>query len=97
MNIDSLTGVNQLSAINEQLSVYPNPFSDEIFVTVNSSAEDVKDWNLQITDVLGRTVCTKASLNYNNVLDLSKTPSGVYFITVTSKNGRAVFPVIRQE
>jgi hypothetical protein len=95
--IDSITGINQLSVINEELSVYPNPFSDEIFVTINSSAQDVTDWNLQITDVLGRTVYTKASLNYTNAIDLSKISSGVYFITVTSKNGRAVFPVIRQE
>jgi hypothetical protein len=90
------TGINHLSVINEQISVYPNPTGGEIFVNINSSVADVKDWNLQITDVLGGTVYTKLSLNYSNDIDLSNLPGGVYFITVINKTGQAVFPVIKQ-
>jgi sugar lactone lactonase YvrE len=89
-------GINQLSVISEQLSVYPNPTGGEIFVNISSSVADVKDWNLQITDVLGRTLYTKQSLNYNNDIDLSSLPGGVYFITVINKTGRAVVPVVKQ-
>ena len=97
MNISSLTGVNQLSAISGQLSVYPNPFNSTIYVTINPSAQYVNDWSLQITDVLGRIIYSRISLNYSNEINLSKIPSGVYFITVTNEKGRAVFPIIRQE
>ncbi len=90
------TGINQLLAISYQLSIYPNPFSNSIFIKINSSAENVNDWNLLVTDVLGRTLYSRQSLNYNNEIDLSNLSSGVYFITVINKTGRAVVPVVKQ-
>ncbi len=91
-----LTGINQLSAISNQLSIYPNPFTNELFIKINSSAGDISDWSLQITDVLGRTLFTKSSLDYTNEIDLSNLSGGVYFITVINKTGRAVMPVVKQ-
>jgi trimeric autotransporter adhesin len=90
------TGINQLSINKDLLSIYPNPASGEIVVNISSSVADVKNWNLQITDVLGRTVYARSSLNYNNAIDLSNLAVGMYFITVTDKTARAVFPVVRQ-
>jgi uncharacterized repeat protein (TIGR03803 family) len=89
-------GINQLSAISNQLSIYPNPTSGEIIVNISSSVGEVKDWNLRITDVLGRAVYSKLSLNYNNDIDLSKLPNGVYFVTVINKMGEAAVPVVKQ-
>ncbi len=96
MEVDSIAGINQLSEIRNQLSIYPNPFSNEIFIKINSSVENLNDWNLQVKDVLGRTVYSKQSLNYINDIDLSYLSSGVYFITVINNTGRAVYPVVRQ-
>jgi N-acetylneuraminic acid mutarotase len=89
------TGINQLSAISEQLSVYPNPTSSELFVNISSSVSNVKEWTLQITDVLGRMLYSRLSLNYNNDIDLSNLPGGVYFIAVINKTERAVVPVVK--
>jgi trimeric autotransporter adhesin len=94
--VTTISGINQLSVNSDQLLIYPNPTSGEIIVNINSSVGEVKDWNLQITDVLGRTVYTRQSLNYSNDIDLSNLPNGVYFITVINKTGRAVVPVVRQ-
>ncbi len=91
-----LAGINQLSINSDQLSIYPNPFNNDIFIKINSLAENVKDWTLQITDVLGRTLYVKLSLNYDNEIDLSNLSGGVYFIIVINKTGRAVFPVVKQ-
>jgi hypothetical protein len=96
MKIDSITGINQLSVISNQLSIYPNPFNGTIFVQINSSADDIEDWTMQITDVLGRTVYGLRALNYNNEINLSSLASGVYFMTVTNKTGKAVFPIVKQ-
>jgi trimeric autotransporter adhesin len=90
------TGMAQLSINSNQLSIYPNPAGGEIFININSSVADVKDWNLQITDVLGRTLYTRQSLNYTNDIDLSNLPGGMYFITVINKTGRATMPVVKQ-
>ncbi len=96
MKVDSITGINQLSAISNQISIYPNPFSNDIFIKINSSAENVQDWNLQVSDVLGRIVYNLQSLNYSNDIDLSNLANGVYFITVINKTGRAVIPIVKQ-
>jgi hypothetical protein len=96
MCISTLSGINQLSAISNQLSIYPNPFNNQIFIKINSSAEDVKDWTMQLTDVLGRTLYSMPSLNYNNEIDLSNLSGGVYFITVINKTGRTAVPVVKQ-
>ena len=92
----SKTGNKQLTVNSGQVTVYPNPTSSEIFVNINSSAGEVKDWNLQITDVLGRAVFTKQSLNHSNNIDLSNLSSGVYFISVINKTGKEVIPVVKQ-
>jgi hypothetical protein len=95
--ITSLSGIYPLLINPGQLSIYPNPTGGEIFISISSSVADVKDWNLQITDVLGRTVYTiKTALNYSNDIDLSNLPGGVYFITVINKIGRTVMPVVKQ-
>jgi hypothetical protein len=91
-----VTGINRLSINANLLSIYPNPTGGELFVNISPSVADVKDWNLQITDVLGRMVYNRLSLNYSNDIDLSNLPEGVYFIIVIDKSERAVVPIIRQ-
>lgn len=93
---DSTTSLNQLSALGSQLSIYPNPFNNNIFIKINSSASNIDEWSLLVTDVLGRTLFTQSSLDYNNTIDLSNLPGGVYFITVINKTARVVFPVVKQ-
>ncbi len=96
VRIDSVTGIDQLSVISNQLSIYPNPTGGQFFLTISSSVRDVRDWNLQITDVLGRTVYIKQPLNYNNDIDIFDLPKGIYFIKVINKSERAVLPVVKQ-
>jgi hypothetical protein len=91
-----VTGINRLSINPNLLSIYPNPTGGELFVNISPSVADVKDWNLQITDVLGRTVYNRLSLNYSNEIDLSNLPGGVYFITIINNSARAVYPVVKQ-
>ena len=93
---DSTTSINQLSGISEQLSIYPNPFNNNIFIKINAGVKNIGDWNLEVTDMLGRTLYTKTSLNYNNELDLTDLANGIYFISVVNKTGRAVFKVVKQ-
>ena len=93
---DSTTSINQLSIISDQLSIYPNPFNNYITVKINSSVSNVNEWNLRLTDVLGRTLLTVPSLNYSNELNLSNFSSGMYFIEVINKADRAVFTVVKQ-
>ena len=93
---DSTTSINRLSLISNQLSIYPNPTTGDVFIKINSWASNVNEWSLQLTDVLGRILFTMPSLNYSNEIDLSGLPGSMYFITVTNNTARAVFPVVKQ-
>jgi hypothetical protein len=90
------TGIDQVSVIGNQVSIYPNPFNNNVGIKINTSAGDISDWNLQVIDMLGRTIYNKLSLNYDNEIDLSNLSNGVYFLTVINQTGQATFPVVKQ-
>ncbi len=99
VDITSLTGINQLTVDNGQLTVYPNPTSSSVFIKINSPVQDAGDWNLQVTDVLGRTLFTMPPLNPLKgtfEIDLSNFAGGIYFISVINKTGREVVPVMKE-
>ncbi len=88
--------IAQISNISNQLSVCPNPFNNDVFIRINSVG-DINDWNMQIADVLGRTLYSIPYLNYTYEIDLSNLPGGMYFIIVINKTGRAIIvPVVKQ-
>ena len=93
---DSTTNINELVAIKNQISIYPNPTDGELFINLNPSLKNIREWRLDVTDCLGRKVFSKESLTYNNELDLSELPDGIYFIALANKTARIVLPVVKQ-
>ncbi len=78
---NSTTGIPQLSANNNQLSIYPNPTNGIITITSTKNIDEVK-----VTNLLGQTVLESASvyLGAKQAIDLSKFSDGMYFVTATS-------------
>jgi PKD repeat protein len=66
---------------NFNLLVYPNPFSDVIFIETKESGI------LQITDILGKTVKTVYCENKTSI-DLKELDNGIYFIK--TENGKTL-------
>ncbi|HTA61940.1 MAG TPA: T9SS type A sorting domain-containing protein [Bacteroidia bacterium] len=77
----SSTGINQIETNANQLKIYPNPASNEIFIS--SDKESIK--NITITNLLGQFVINENDImsQSNNLfkINLKNIPSGVYFIT----------------
>jgi len=90
------TGFAQVELKNE-ITLFPNPFSNLIHFHLNEPIENLKDWNLKIIDELGRVVYSNNSLNYNNTFDLTNMPSGLYLIFIKNKSDYAVFKMTKQE
>jgi trimeric autotransporter adhesin len=89
LNITSLTGVKQLSVNSEQLSVYPNPSSDFIYVSFNS--KQAQPVQLSLYNILGQEVwssLTPANPNSNQVatIPVAGLPDGVYVLRVNEGN-----------
>lgn len=68
------------------ISIYPNPATESI--TVKHAYALSSGPVLQIRDVTGRIVLTSALASNQQTLDISGLSAGVYFATVTSKEGQ---------
>lgn len=66
--------------IFDNVSVYPNPFSNYIVVSSNESINSIK-----ITNLLGQVVLEK-DLDLKSSINTSQLPSGIYLVTLYSDN-----------
>ena len=82
------TGIKQMSVNNVQVSVYPNPASNSLQVTVNTG------YVVQCTlyDVLGNELLSTKEKE----IDVSNLSNGVYFIHVKTAEGTATKKVVVQ-
>ncbi|MCD2258055.1 T9SS type A sorting domain-containing protein [Psychroserpens luteolus] len=67
----------------ESLEVAPNPFNDNIRITLPGNYND-SDFNISILDVNGRVVLDKdvSSINRTIDMDLSQLKASIYFMTI---------------
>jgi hypothetical protein len=76
----TITSISENNEINNLISVYPNPVSDNIQI---QTVLQIK--NIEITDVTGRTLYTTALKNIN----CSSFANGVYFLRIETEKGIA--------
>ena len=93
---DVAAGIGDLENLEDLISVYPNPASDQVIVR----SEKLMVSGFEIYNVVGKKIYSKMEpdplLNMQQSIDLSKLDRGVYFINVHFKNsGEAV--IIRKK
>ena len=90
LNFQDYTSINEIEN-NFDLSVYPNPTSDEANISFTAENEDV---TIVITDLAGKEVYTTTSKSSAGVRDITVNTanfnSGVYVIKLTSNNAIAI-------
>lgn len=74
-----------------QVSVYPNPVSDEL--TINGC---VPNTQVMITDISGRKVKEIIADNAWTNIEVADLPGGVYFLSVTSEAGIFTQKIVKQ-
>ncbi|HCE57863.1 MAG TPA: hypothetical protein DER09_08595 [Prolixibacteraceae bacterium] len=87
------TGTGDITPANEEVSIYPNPFSDYIiFEWENTGNQSTVD--ITITDLTGKTVYqeTMSDIQFNPKLkiNLSIIKSGIYLASLTDMNHKKV-------
>lgn len=88
LNYDGVTSTNDLSN-DIAINVFPNPASTQVAVNLDLT-ETVADMTIQIMDVAGRTLSTRALNNVQNVnetFDVSTLTNGIYFMHVSTDLG----------
>ena len=81
-----------------QLNVYPNPFTNELDITL--AQQNLKQADFSICNLLGQTVYTQQETNlsttYTKMLDLNNLPNGVYWVEVVVDGQVSVREVVKQ-
>jgi hypothetical protein len=78
------TGINGYYEMAESISVMPNPFSDELTISIGKISS--KNYTLLLTDVLGNVIVRKTDNNPVQQLSLSELATGVYYLTIVDEN-----------
>ena len=82
-----LAGINQVSAISYQLSVYPNPTTGVIhIVCANEKCTQALDeiTDIYILNMLGQTVKQFTNQHLEMGIDLTNLPNGIYIIEINT-------------
>ena len=75
--INCTTGINQILGSNEQVTIYPNPANDMLYINCKQ-----KNATLFITDVIGNKIKQLSIENDITSFDISSLSKGVYFLNV---------------
>jgi hypothetical protein len=93
VSVSVISGIAVVDAEND-LSVFPNPFSDELFISGNG-VHHIYLYNAtgQLTEDLGNVTLSKASLKLNTQEKLSP---GVYFIRAENASGIKIVRLVKE-
>jgi hypothetical protein len=93
--ITTVTGINELSSNNVLgLSVSPNPFSESFIINARNLGDEA---TLTITNVLGQVLKKEnVSGGLNKEYNFSSYDSGIYFVTLKTKEHQSVARIIKQ-
>jgi len=80
-------------AKNLEIAAYPNPFSKEVTLSANTNEEH----SVVVTDINGVTLLNLENGDRSShKLDLKSWASGIYFISVTSKQGTKHLKIVKK-
>ena len=86
------TGISEFSNQQSTFSIYPNPTSSSITVSVS---ENLLNSTLILSDITGRKISAVKLETLNSKLETSNLPKGVYLLIVTAPNGiKAVMKLV---
>jgi len=77
---------------NVEIEIYPNPASDFIFINLNK----IKNTNLKITDVNGKTILEKNIVSNETKIDISKFALGTYFIKIQNETETFIEKIVKK-
>ena len=64
-----------------EIQVYPNPVTDLVTIRFSEALQD-KPLSWVVTDMMGRKMLSENDVNSSSTIDVSRWPSGVYFIRI---------------
>jgi len=79
------TGIAPVNNGNKTVTVYPNPFTTSVNITINDASQ-IKNTEVMIYNILGKQVAHKIITKQITTLETGNLPSGIYFYKVNIDN-----------
>ncbi|MBB6002754.1 T9SS type A sorting domain-containing protein [Arcicella rosea] len=89
VRIELITGTDELGKMG--INIFPNPASDVLNIESNDQELDV-----QLIDFVGKVVQEQIVRGIQKQVDLSRIPSGTYFLHIQKEGRKATFKVLKQ-
>ncbi len=95
--MDNFTNTSSTVGLNEQadvlnFSVFPNPFSNNLSLSLNSISELT---TIVISDVTGKIVCSSQLNQLNTTINLDELQEGIYFLELMNGTHKSVKKIIK--
>ncbi|MDR1950614.1 MAG: T9SS type A sorting domain-containing protein [Bacteroidales bacterium] len=74
------------------ISLFPNPSADGVFYLQS----DGGDMQLDVFDIMGRTVWSRKTFSHSETIDLSRQKNGTYFLRIVKNGQQKTFKLIKQ-
>jgi hypothetical protein len=87
--VDPCLSINGISYGNYNITVYPNPFSDDLTVSTNEPV------NVQFFNTIGQLVIEK-NINKTDVINTGGFAKGIYHVVITGASNTKTFKVIKE-
>ena len=91
---DASTGILDMSHNPDAVSVYPNPFTDKIYL--KNASDETAAMDVSILDVSGKVIKHAGSLRSNEPVDLQELAAGYYMVRVETAEGAFIKRVTKK-
>lgn len=86
-----ITGINPIeNKTHEDISIYPNPASNQVFIETSG---DLSGCLLNVQDISGKNTASMTLKNISNTLDISGFESGIYIFNIANAAGKTIHSV----
>lgn len=90
INVGYIENNSNIDAENYSYSIYPNPIKDLLTIKFENDVPE----NIEVINMLGKTICQTNNISTINSLDLSSYNSGIYFIKLNYKGKSIIQKII---
>ena len=81
---------------NSAISIAPNPFMEQFKVNLSAEVLTNGEWNLTVTDMLGRLIYEKAIHQPQMIVDFTHRAAGTYNVSISNGSTLRTYKVVKQ-
>jgi hypothetical protein len=81
------TGIHENNSVNEQVSIYPNPFQEQATIKFPQTQNNV---TIQIRDIYGKEIKTTLFSGKQYTIEKEEMKSGIYFVQIIDEKKNTI-------